>query len=79
MNWPVFSAWCEKKVFPAIKRTGQNYLLVLDRAPYHTVLDEEDRRPTKAWNKSTLSFAIKRWGGPPRNWNKDREKVKTRS
>lgn len=79
MNWLVFSDWCENKVFPAIQKTGKKSVLVLDRATYHTVLDEEDRKPTQTWNKSRLSFAIRRWGGAPTNWPDDWEKLKTKS
>ena len=45
MNWAVFSHWFEKKVFLAIAVTGVKSVFVLDRATYHTVLDEEDRNP----------------------------------
>ena len=45
MNWDVFSHWCETKVFPAIENTGIPSVVVLDRATYHTVLDDEDRWP----------------------------------
>lgn len=59
MNRAVFSDWCENVVFPTIQKTGQKSVFVLD---------EEDRRPTQAWNKSRLCFAIKRRGGPPAGW-----------
>ncbi len=65
MNWSVFSSWCESKVFPKIKQTSQKSVVVLDRATYHTFIDEEDRRPTNSWNKSKLSDAIVRWDGVP--------------
>eukprot|EP00171_Calliarthron_tuberculosum_P004037 IDg4037t1 len=42
MNWDIFSSWCQKTVFPAISAHKKNAVLVLDRASYHTKLDEED-------------------------------------
>ena len=68
MNWFVFSNWCESKAFPAMKRTMQKSVLVLDRATYHTFLDEEDKRPTTFWNKSKLANDIARWYGIPEDW-----------
>ena len=68
MNWSVLINWCESKIFPAIKRTMQKSVLVLDRATYHTFLDEEDKRPTTSWNKSKLANAIARWDGIPYDW-----------
>ena len=50
-------------MFPAIAATGIKSVVVLDRATYHTVLDEEDRKSATSWNKSRLIEAIKRWGG----------------
>ena len=61
INWAVFSHSCEKKVFPAIAATGIKSVVVIDRAIYHTVLDEEDRNPATSWNKERLIEAIKRW------------------
>ncbi len=60
MNWNVFSHYCELKVFPAMQQTRKTSLMVLDRATYHTVLDEEDRRPVTSWNKEKLADALKR-------------------
>ena len=68
MNWNVFSSWCEKKVFPPLQRTGHKSVLVLDRATYHTALDDDDRWPVTSWNKSRLCSAIDRWGGAPDDW-----------
>ncbi len=68
MNWSVFSSWCESRVFPKIKQTSQKSVVVLDRATYHTFLDEEDRRRTNSWNKSKLSDSIVRWDGVPDDW-----------
>ena len=68
MNWNVLSHWCETTVFPKIAATGKSSVVVLDRATYHTVLDDEDRKPVMAWNKARLIDSIKRWGGAPDNW-----------
>ena len=68
MNWEVFSNCCENIVFPKLKSKGEKAVVVLDRATYHTVLDEEDRRPTTAWKKQSLVDRIRRWGGAPDNW-----------
>ena len=68
MNWPVFSDWCESKVFPAMKQTKKKSVLVLDRATYHTSLDEEDKRPAMSWNKARLADSIVRWEGIPDDW-----------
>ena len=35
-------------------------MIVLDRATYHTVLDEEDRNPVGAWNKARMIESIER-------------------
>ena len=56
MNWNVFCHWCETKVFP---KTA----VVLDRATYHTVLDEEDRKSVGSWNKARLIESIKSGAG----------------
>jgi len=79
MNWNVFSDWCEKRVFPAIKATGKKSVIVLDRATYHTHLDDDDRKPTKAWNKKRLGDAIVRWGGQPDDWPLTWRKKKTKA
>ena len=68
MKWFVFSDWCESKVFPAMKRIMQKSVLVLDRARYHTFLDEEGKRPTTSWTKKKLAHAIVRWDGIPDDW-----------
>lgn len=79
MNWDVFSNWCETKVIPAISRTKKKSVLVLDRATYHTKLDEEDRRPTTSWNKKRLVDSIIRWGGVLDDWNEDWKDKKTKA
>ena len=43
-------------------------VVVLDRATYHTVLDDEDKLPVTSWNKGQLVEAIRRWRGAPDNW-----------
>ena len=68
MNWDVFSHWCETKAFPSIAATSVKSVVALDRAAYHTVLDEEDKRPATSWNKPRLMESIKRWGGAPNDW-----------
>ena len=50
-----------EQVFRAIASTGIKYVVVLERAFCHTVLDEEDRKPVTSWNKALLIEAIKRW------------------
>ena len=79
MNWDVFSHWCNTKVFPAIQARGKKAVLVLDRATYHTKLDEEDRRPVTSWNKKRLTESILRWGGPPADWPEHWRSKKTKA
>ena len=45
IKWNVFSHWCETTVFPKIAARGKSSLIVQDRATYHSVLDDEDRKP----------------------------------
>ena len=68
MNWQVFSRWCETKVIPTIALTGVKSVVVLERATYHTVLDEEDKRQSTSWNKTRLTESIKCWGKAPADW-----------
>ena len=63
MNWFVFVGWNESKVFPAMKRTMEKSVLALECATYHKFLDEEDKRPSKYWNKTKLANTIVRWDG----------------
>ncbi len=51
-----------------MQQTRKKSLMVLDRATYDTVLDEEDRRPVTSWNKKKLAEALKRWDGIPDDW-----------
>ena len=50
MNLDVFSDWYEIVLFPRIAATNKSSVVVLDKATYHTVLGEEDRRPVTSWN-----------------------------
>ena len=68
MNWDVFSHWCDSEVFPRIKCVGYKSCLLLDRAIYYTVLDEEDRRPVTSWSKTRVFDAIERWGDCEYAW-----------
>lgn len=77
MCWEIFSDWCVKKVFPAIRKTGRKSVLVLDRATYQTHLLDEDRKPSTQWRKSRLIESIKKWGGPDKSWSKNWEKEKS--
>ena len=78
MNWNVFSHWCRNKVFPEIRKTGIKSVVILDRATYHTVLDDDDRWPVTSWTKRRLSDAIIRWGGPPSDWLPNWESLKVK-
>lgn len=51
----------ETKVYLAIETTGLPSVVLLDRATYHAVLDNEDRRPTTYWNVNQLSDQSYRW------------------
>ena len=42
--------------------------MVLDRATYHTYLDEDDRKPTTSWNKAKIVESLLRWGRVPYDW-----------
>ena len=66
------------KFFPKIAETGKSSVVVLDRAIYYTVLDEEDRNRVRAWNKTRLIDSIKRWGGAADDWPLIWAKQKTR-
>ena len=65
MNWSVFSHLSQ---FPSLKRRVRKSVLVLDRATYHTVLDEEDKCPVQSWNKKRIVDSTIRWNGVPENW-----------
>ena len=54
-------------------------MLVLDRATYHTVLYENDKRPVQAWNKKRLVDSTIRWNGVPDNWPLNRAHQKSKS
>ena len=66
--WDVFSDWCERLVFPRIAATNKSSVVILDRATYHSVLDEEDRLPVTTWNRARRIDAIRFWGGPEDDW-----------
>ena len=68
LNRDVFSYWFERAVFPRIAATNKSSVFVLDRATYHTVLDEEDRQTLKPWNKTRIIDAIRHWEGPLDDW-----------
>ena len=68
MNWNVFSDWYNSVVFPAIAARRENAVLVLDRATYHTYIDEEDKRPNTSWIKTLVIDSIVRWGGRSEDW-----------
>lgn len=53
----MFIDWSELQVFPAMKKTMQNSVSVLDRATYSTLLDDEYERRTASWNKTKLANA----------------------
>lgn len=52
VNWDVFSDLCKTKVFPAISSRQRQAMVVLDRATYHSVLDDDNRWPVKSWKKN---------------------------
>lgn len=64
MNFEFFSKWLKEWVSPKMKEMWKTSVLVLDRATYHTVVTENSKRPTTAWNKAKITDAIRRWGGP---------------
>ena len=68
MTWDVLSHRCETVVFPKIAATKKKSAVVLDRATYHNVLDDEDRCGVQSWSRSRLIYSINRWGGPTNNW-----------
>ena len=67
MNWDVLSHWCERKFFPAMSKFNRKAVIVLDRATYHTKLDDEDRKPVTS-SKKTRLILQKKWGGPATDW-----------
>ena len=79
MNWHVLSSWLETKVFPALQQSGVNSIVVLGRATYHIVLDEDDKYPVTSWNKNRICTSISRCSGPPDNWVLTWKKRKTNS
>ena len=68
MNWDAFSHWCETKQFPVIENAGLPSVVILDRATYHTVLDDEYRWPVTSCNKKRLNDSIYRFEGISDDW-----------
>ncbi len=68
MNGECFRKWWKKSAFPSLAAQGEKYVLVLDRATYHTTLKEDIKPPTTTMKKAMLVDAIGRWGGPPSDW-----------
>ena len=58
MNSAMFLDWLEKTVFPKLKEGGKKYVLVLDKATYHSPLTENTRSPNMKWTKRGLVAAI---------------------
>jgi len=79
MCWDVFSDWCEKKVFPALIQRKRKAVLVLDRATYHAMIDDDDKLPRKSWAKPRLISCVERWGGPHEDWPEDWRMKKTKA
>ena len=52
---------------------------MLDRATYHTVLEDDDKWPIRNWNKRRLAESTLRWGGAPENWPLTWVQKKTKS
>lgn len=64
MNWYIFSRWCDRKLFFDIPTT----VMVLDKATYRTVFDEDYRYSISFWNKFRLSYSMKWWRGALDDW-----------
>ena len=79
MNWSMFSDCCESRVFSAMKRTKKKSVLVLDRATYQTIIDEEDKRPATSWNKTRLADSVARWEGISDDWFLTWRVIKTKN
>ena len=52
--------------------------MVLDRATYYTVLDDEDRPPVLSWMKNRLIACIKHHRGAPYDWPLTSARLKTK-
>ena len=79
MCWDIFKDWCFRYVFSVIAKTRRKSVLVMDRATYHSKLDDEDRRPVSSWRKSRLIEAIEKWGGGKEDWSLDGKNEKTKA
>ena len=47
------------KLLPSIAETGIKPVVILNRATYHKILEEEDERPALSWSKARLTEAMK--------------------
>jgi hypothetical protein len=52
MNSQIMIDWLKTKLLPNVRG---NAVLVLDRAPYHTMFTEDTKGPASTWNKSKLA------------------------
>jgi transposase len=52
MNGELFKKWVEEQLVPSLQCFHQKVVVVMDNAPYHSVLVE--RPPTYSWNKLNL-------------------------
>ena len=75
----MYSVTCERrKYFFPFLATGVNSAVVLDRAIYHNVLNEQDKRSATSWDKRRLIESIKRWGDASNDWPPSRIQKKTK-
>ena len=51
-----------------LRQLRKKSVVVLGRATYHTVVDEEDKNPVTSWNKGHLVDVIRRLGGSSDDW-----------
>ena len=78
MNSQVFNSLLSERILPSIREESDRAVLVLDRAPYHSVMTDFTRRATEKMKKDEVSSRLESWGGPPAGWPSDwrREKKK---
>lgn len=79
MNWEVLSRWCPNTVFLAISERGNSLVIVLHRATYSTVIDDEDCWLGTTQSKSRVSASISISGGRPNDWIYNWETKKTKA
>lgn len=77
--WDVFSLWCKKAVFPTLTAKKRKTVLVLDRATFHTYIDDEDKLPRQYWLKPMTIKSVVRWVGPPDDWVLNWRRRKTKA